>query len=90
MLHWKAAVDAGGNIWVADTGNNRIVKYNAAGQYLTHFGEYGTDNGKFDQPSGVAVDGSGNIYVSEYNNHRIQKFNSSFQHQWTLGGYGSG
>jgi DNA-binding beta-propeller fold protein YncE len=42
--------------------------------YLTQWGTFGTGNGQFNQPTGVAVDGSGNVYVADPGNHRIQKF----------------
>ena len=44
--------------------------------YVTKWGSYGTGNGQFDLPLGIATDSSGNVYVTEKNNHRVQVFNS--------------
>jgi DNA-binding beta-propeller fold protein YncE len=66
------AVDASGNVYVADGNNHRIQKFTGNGSYLTQWGTQGTADGQFDGPFGVAVDASGNVFVSEYNNRRIQ------------------
>ncbi len=74
---WGVAVDSAGNMYVADTNNNRIQKFNSSGVYVSQFGSAGSGNGQFGRPMGVAVDSSGNIYVADSDNNRIQKFNSS-------------
>ncbi len=65
------AVDASGNVYVADTGNTRIRKITAGGVVST-LASSGTD-ALFSNPSGVAVDASGNVYVAEHSNNRIRK-----------------
>ena len=57
--------------------NHRIVKFSASGAFLTQWGSFGTGNGQFSYPHGVALDSSDNVYVADWNNHRIQKFTSS-------------
>ncbi len=69
------AVDSGGNVYVADTFNDRIQKFNSDGGFLTKWGEFGDQNGQFDEPWDVAVDSGGNVYVADTKNDRIQKFN---------------
>jgi sugar lactone lactonase YvrE len=69
--------DAAGNTWVADTGHNRIQKFNSKGEFVLQFGAQGTGNGQFGSPRGLAVDSSGNLWVADTNNHRLQKFSSS-------------
>jgi len=86
------ASDAAGNIYVADTNNNRIVKYDQAGTYKAAWGINGNNPGQFRYPTGVAVDSQGNIYVVDRGNDRIQKLagNGSFITQWGGSGNGNG
>ncbi len=78
------AVDQQGNLYVADSGNNRIQKFDPTGLFLAQVGSAGTGNGQFSQPWGVAVDAQGNVFVADTWNHRVQKFNQDLQYvtQW--------
>jgi tripartite motif-containing protein 71 len=115
------AVDAGGNVYVADTNNGRIQKFTGSGSYVTQWGAgaqsvavdasgnvyspggygiqkfnssgtllaqygggYGSGNGQFIRPAGVAVDAGGNVYVTDMDNRRVQKFagNGAYLTQW--------
>ena len=74
------AVDAAGNVYVADLGNNLIRKINLNGivTTLAGSGAKGAANGpgpnaSFSAPSGIAVDAAGNVYVADYGNHLIRK-----------------
>jgi sugar lactone lactonase YvrE len=73
------AVDASGNVYVADRSNHRIRKVTPTGVVTTLAGStrgYGDGTGataRFSEPSDVAVDGSGNVYVADQSNHRIRK-----------------
>ena len=82
------AVDSTGNVYVADSNNNRIQKFNSSGVFITKWGTLGSTDGKFNNPRGVAVDSTGNVYVADSNNNRIQKFNSSgvFITKWGTSG----
>jgi hypothetical protein len=75
LYPYGLAVDAAGNIYVADSGNNRIQKFDPNGRYLTKWGSRGSGNGQFQQPTDVAIDFDGNVYVADRYNNRIQKFN---------------
>ncbi|MBM3270483.1 MAG: hypothetical protein FJZ01_22845, partial [Candidatus Sericytochromatia bacterium] len=74
------AVDATGNVFVADSFNNRIRKVGPDGSVSTLAGD-GTagsldgpgGSARFYQPTGIAVDASGSVYVSEAFNQRIRK-----------------
>jgi uncharacterized delta-60 repeat protein len=84
------AIDSSGDIYVADSENNRIQKFTSDGTFLAKWGTYGTGDGEFFKPAGIAVDGSGDIYVTDMGNHRVQKFTSdgTFLAKW--GTYGTG
>jgi sugar lactone lactonase YvrE len=79
------AVDVGGNVYVADSGNHLIRKITSAGVVTTLAGTAGVAgsvNGtgtaaKFNYPTGVSVDGSGNVYVADNNNSTIRKITSA-------------
>ncbi|MBS1520988.1 MAG: hypothetical protein JST50_08335 [Bacteroidetes bacterium] len=74
------AVDAAGNVYVADNGNNLIRKVTPAGQVSTFAGsgQPGSGDGKgasasFNSPFGIAIDANGNLYVADSGNNLIRK-----------------
>jgi prepilin-type N-terminal cleavage/methylation domain-containing protein len=82
------AIDNNGNVWVVDTPNNRMEKFNSSGTYLLSVGASyqgvggsegtaGSSNGEFNHPTSVAVDASNNIWVCDAYNDRLEEFNTS-------------
>jgi sugar lactone lactonase YvrE len=72
------AVDAAGNVYVADQENCRIRKVTAAGVVTTIGGDCGAADGtataaQFSFPMGVATDNAGNVYVADTFNFTIRK-----------------
>ena len=76
------AVDGAGNLFIADSGNNRIRKVDGAGIITTVAGGGGRgfsgDGGPATAaalrfPLGVAVDGAGNLFIADSSNNRIRK-----------------
>ena len=66
-------------VWIADSGNDRIQKFDGNGKFISQFGSSaGTrppyNPGEFKTPSGVTVDVEGNVWVADTGCHRIQKF----------------
>lgn len=53
---------------------NRVHKFDAAGNHLLSFGEWGTEPGQFRQPHGMAMDSQGRLFIADRGNDRIQIF----------------
>ena len=68
------AVDAHGNVWVADHGNDRVEEFSAAGAFIAAYGSKGAGGGPFSGPGGVAVNKtSGDVYVTDSGNSRVEE-----------------
>jgi hypothetical protein len=81
-----------GDVYVADTGNYRIVRlFNPEHnlEYVSSIGYKGNQSGQFDSPRDVALDNYGNLFVSDSGNHRIQVFDSTdtFLFEFSNNGY---
>ncbi|MDR3738541.1 MAG: SMP-30/gluconolactonase/LRE family protein [Terracidiphilus sp.] len=73
------AVDADGNVYVADTLNNRVEIFDADGNFISEFGKHGDGPGYFARPKGIAVDADGHIWVADQMQDRLQAFNRDGQ-----------
>jgi DNA-binding beta-propeller fold protein YncE len=85
------AIDPQGNVYVTDTGNKRVEKFNPSGEFMQAWGGGGIVPGAFEEPVGIDIDSQGNIYVADTWNQRIQKFDANFQPvaQWSVVGWDS-
>jgi sugar lactone lactonase YvrE len=84
------AVDAAGNLYVGEAGNNRVLRFNNAASKpnganadgvlgqpdFTSNAPATTQSGMY-QTNNVAVDGSGNLFVADYHNNRVLRFNNA-------------
>jgi DNA-binding beta-propeller fold protein YncE len=66
-------VDHDGNIYVVEATSARVQIFDAAGAFLMAWGVFGTSDGQFVSPRGIALDDDGSIYVTD-DTGRIQKF----------------
>jgi len=83
------ALDAKGNLLVADTHYHRVLRYSPEGTLLSQFGSEGNGPGQFLYPTGIAVAPDGTLYVSEYGgNDRIQAFTPEGRPIRAWGSYG--
>jgi DNA-binding beta-propeller fold protein YncE len=82
------AVDQEGNLYVADTLNNRIEIFDGDGKFISTFGKAGDAPGYFSRPKGVAIDSDGHIWVVDGMQDRVQVFNQEAQLLISFGGHG--
>lgn len=80
------ALDADGNVYIADSGNHRIRRVNTNGVINTIAGSgtrgFAGDGGpafsaQLAAPQGVAVDPQGNVYIADTANHRVRRIDRS-------------
>ncbi|OJJ19187.1 hypothetical protein BKI52_20460 [marine bacterium AO1-C] len=92
------AIDASGNIYIADQGNHRVRKIDAGtGNISTITGTgvagFSGDAGlataaQVNRPAGLTIDGSGNIYIADENNNRVRKIDAGTGNISTVAGFG--
>jgi len=68
------AVDDLGRLFVSDTGNNRVLRFDQAGIFLGEFGGFGFDEGRFDKPRDLFVAGGLALYVLDAENARVVRY----------------
>ena len=85
-LPFGIAIDGDGNVYVADTNNNRVRKVDRDGIITTVAGTgargFGGDGGpataaKLDAPAGLAIDGNGDLYIADQGNNRVRRVDAS-------------
>jgi tripartite motif-containing protein 71 len=80
---------AGSYVYVADSGNNRIERFNLEGGEAIEWGSKGSALGQFRYPRGVAASGT-EVLVADDDNHRIERFDPSGAYLGEVGSQGSG
>ncbi len=78
------ALDAAGDVYVADQLSYAVEKFSASGEFVTSWGSFGGGHGQFGPIGGLATDAAGNVYVVDSSHNRIEKFdsNGTFITQW--------
>ncbi len=86
-LPFSIAVDAAGNLFIADEGNSRIREVNASTQQISTVAGTGTFgfNGdgitavsaQLNAPYGITIDSAGNLFIADTSNNRIREVNAS-------------
>jgi DNA-binding beta-propeller fold protein YncE len=87
-LPYDVQPDALGDLYVADTHNDRIQEFSPTGRLIRSFGSHGSGDGQFFSPRGLAIDPFGNVWVADHDNHRVQKFTADgrFLGRWGANG----
>ncbi|MCP4698826.1 MAG: hypothetical protein GY862_18540, partial [Gammaproteobacteria bacterium] len=83
------AVDSANNVYVSDTGNHRIQKFDSRGTFRLAWGISGSGDGEFNSPNYMAIDSEDNVYVADNGNSRIQKFDNTGAFLLKWGGPGT-
>lgn len=84
------AINNEGHLFIVDTGNNRIVKFDRAGKVILTVGGFGWESEQFDRPLDVTAKTGLDVFVADYNNERIERYDkelnylSSFTSNQTL------
>ncbi|HET7336463.1 MAG TPA: hypothetical protein VFJ23_01055 [Candidatus Nitrosotalea sp.] len=81
------AIDNDNNIYVADTGNSKIKKFDVKGNMLLSWGDVGSSNDQFKNPSGIFVNEK-YVYVADTGNSRIVMFDKTGNFVYSWGTYG--
>jgi len=84
------AVDPKGDIYVADTQNNRIQQLAASTDPLIRWGDRGARRGQLNVPQGLALDSQGNVYLADTGNDRVYVLSSSLELLAVWGNKGAG
>ena len=81
------AVAPDGNLYVADTGRNRILVYSPSGALVRQFGHQGTGLGEFTQPMAIAFLPDGSFVVSDWETSRLERWDRAFTatDAWSIG-----
>lgn len=77
-------------VYVADSKNNRIQKFDINGTFVDAIGKLGNKTGEFDLPTTIEIDSKENFIVNKRGNERIQKFDSNWNSIAMWGSKGSG
>ena len=71
------AVAANGNVYIADSNNNRIEVFSKSGAFRSKWGTIGTANGQFTGAQDVAIGPDGSVWVADDGNARAQGFSAT-------------
>ncbi|MBZ0266962.1 NHL repeat-containing protein, partial [bacterium] len=67
-------VDPFGNLFLADTGNHRVLRYDPKGRFVFEYGGFGWRDGELSRPSDVCANDGFRLFVADEGNERIQEF----------------
>lgn len=79
-------IDAEGHLFIADTGNDRILLFTAEGEFIEDWGRRGSRPGEFVAPQGIAIKDD-EVYILDSGNRRVQRLTTTGRPlgEWTLG-----
>ncbi len=89
---WGVAVGPDGSVYVSDTWNHRVQKFDSQGQFITAWGVFGLSDtpGSLYGPRGITVDEQGRVFVADTGNKRIVIYDADGNLLGQFGGEGFG
>jgi hypothetical protein len=73
-------IDPDGNLYIADTGRNRVLKCGQRGELLREAGGFGFDKQQFDRPVDVWAGNGLDVFVVDYNNQRLERYDKDLNY----------
>ena len=87
---WPTSIvlDHKGQVYISDEHLNRIIVFDAGGEFLFQWGETGSTEGRLDGPSGMVFDEDESLFVVDHLNNRVQKFTNGGEYISSFGSPG--
>jgi len=74
------SIDPSGSIYISDTENNRILKFDKDGNHIKTVGGFGWEKEQFYTPVDICASSALDVFVADYNNHRIQRYDKDLNY----------
>ncbi|NIR49674.1 6-bladed beta-propeller [candidate division KSB1 bacterium] len=68
------AIDQEGHVFVVDTGNSRLLKFDKQGNFVNAIGSFGWEREQFDRPTDITAKTGLDLFVADFNNERIERY----------------
>jgi len=78
------SVDVQGNLYIADTGNHRILKFDSDLNFIKSIGGFGWNSQQFDEPVDICAKSILDIFIADYNNQRIERYDKDLNYISTM------
>ncbi len=74
------AIDQEGQVFVVDSGNHRVLKFDHAGNFLAAVGGFGWGREQFDRPLDITAKTGLDVFIADYNNERIERYDTKLNY----------
>lgn len=74
------AINPEGQVFVVDTGNNRVIQFDQHGKFIYSVGGFGWEKEQFDQPLDISAKIGLDIFVADFNNQRIERYDKNLNY----------
>lgn len=70
------SIDQMGDVYVVDTGNDRVQKFDTNGNLITLIGGFGWNKEQFNQPMAIWAENGLDVFITDSQNRRVQRFDN--------------